>query len=59
MTERKLTDGWANAPDVRVRQATPADLPAVAELAPLAGAGLDPRGFFTQSPRVLRRLLPS
>ena len=35
LTERKLVNGWASAPGVRVRQATAADLPAVATLAAL------------------------
>ncbi|MGP3965181.1 hypothetical protein ACTWPT_55455 [Nonomuraea sp. 3N208] len=41
LTERKLTEGWAGGPRVRVRQAVPADLRAIAELAPLAGVQLD------------------
>jgi GNAT superfamily N-acetyltransferase len=41
LTERKLTEGWAGPSRIRVRQATPADLPAIAELAPLAGVQLD------------------
>ena len=40
-TERKLDNGWAAAPGVRVRQAGPADMDAVRELATLAGTTLD------------------
>ena len=41
VTERKLDAGWAAAPGVRVRQAVPADMDAVRELATLAGTALD------------------
>ena len=41
ITERKLDTGWAAAPGVRVRQAVPADMDAVRELATLAGVTLD------------------
>lgn len=41
ITERKLVSGWAAAPDVQVRQAVPADLDAVGELAALAGVRLE------------------
>ena len=40
-TERKFDNGWAAAPGVRVRQAVPADVDAVRELATLAGTTLD------------------
>jgi GNAT superfamily N-acetyltransferase len=38
---RKLVSGWASAPRVRARQAVPADLGTVGELAALAGARLE------------------
>jgi hypothetical protein len=41
ITERQLISGWAAAPDVRVRQAVPADLGAVGELAARAGVQLE------------------
>jgi GNAT superfamily N-acetyltransferase len=41
VTERKLDSGWAAAPGVRVRQALPADMGAVRELATLAGVTLE------------------
>jgi len=41
ITERKLDAGWAATPEVRVRQAVPADMGAVRELATLAGVTLD------------------
>lgn len=41
ITERKLDAGWAATPGVRVRQAVPADMDAVRELATLAGVTLD------------------
>jgi N-acetylglutamate synthase-like GNAT family acetyltransferase len=40
LTERKLINGWAAAPRVRVRQARVADLDAIAELIPLTGVAL-------------------
>lgn len=42
MTERRLVRGWPSAPRVKVRQATAADLPAVAAITELAGAPLPP-----------------
>lgn len=41
VTERKLDNGWAAAPGVRVRQALPADMGAVRELAGLAGVKIE------------------
>lgn len=41
VTERALIKGWAGPPRIRVRQAVPDDLPAIAELAPLSGVELD------------------
>ena len=41
ITERKLVNGWAAAPDVQVRQAVAADLGAVGELAALVGVRLE------------------
>ncbi|MER7367054.1 hypothetical protein [Nonomuraea wenchangensis] len=41
LTEGALIKGWAGPPRVRVRQAVPDDLPAIAELAPLSGVELD------------------
>jgi GNAT superfamily N-acetyltransferase len=37
LTERKLVQGWASVPRVRVRQAVAADLPEVRELSAVAG----------------------
>jgi len=42
LTERQFVNGWASAPRVRIRQARPGDVDAVAKLAPLAGPMLDP-----------------
>lgn len=41
ITERKLDRGWAASPGVRIRQATPADMPTVRALALLAGVELE------------------
>ncbi|MBB2744660.1 UNVERIFIED_ORG: GNAT superfamily N-acetyltransferase [Microbispora rosea subsp. rosea] len=41
LSERKLTEGWAGGPRVRIRQAAPADLPVITELVPLAGVRLE------------------
>jgi GNAT superfamily N-acetyltransferase len=41
VTERKLDNGWAAAPGIRVRQAVPADMGAVSGLVALAGVALD------------------
>jgi GNAT superfamily N-acetyltransferase len=41
VTERKLDNGWAAAPGVRVRQAVPADMGTVGELAALAGVRME------------------
>jgi GNAT superfamily N-acetyltransferase len=41
VTERKLDNGWAAAPGVRVRQAAAADMDAVRELAMLAGVKIE------------------
>jgi GNAT superfamily N-acetyltransferase len=41
VTERRLDIGWAAAPGVRVRQAAPADMGAVRELAELAGVTVE------------------
>jgi ribosomal protein S18 acetylase RimI-like enzyme len=41
ISARKLDIGWAASPGIRVRQATPADMPAVRDLALLAGVKLD------------------
>ncbi|MER6579131.1 GNAT family N-acetyltransferase [Nonomuraea sp. NPDC001023] len=41
LTERALIKGWAGPARTRVRQAVPDDLPAIAELVPLAGVDLD------------------
>jgi GNAT superfamily N-acetyltransferase len=41
ITERKLDAGWAAVPGVRVRQAVPADMNAVRELAALAGVTIE------------------
>lgn len=41
MTELDLVHGWPAAPNIRVRQALPADLTAVGELAAVAGVRLE------------------
>jgi GNAT superfamily N-acetyltransferase len=41
VTERKLDNGWAAGPGVRIRQARPDDMDAVRELALLAGVPLE------------------
>lgn len=40
VTERKLINGWAAAPRVRIRQAQPGDLDTIAKLMPLTGGAL-------------------
>jgi GNAT superfamily N-acetyltransferase len=41
VTERKLDKGWPAAPGVRIRQALPADMGTVRELATLAGVSIE------------------